>query len=99
MLSEVSLKLNSLIWEVSENQFLKIIIKIVNQLQKFQAGEFEALNVSLHVETEIVSINRIEKHVVDKYGAIHAYDKLIMATGTRAFLPKDAPVELPWFGW
>ena len=66
-----------------------------DKLQKFQAGEFEALNVSLHVETEIVSINRIEKHVVDKYGAIHAYDKLIMATGTRAFLPKDAPVELP----
>ena len=66
-----------------------------DRLQKFQAGEFEALDVSLHVETEIVEINRTEKYVVDKHGEKHAYDKLILATGTRAFLPKDAPVHLP----
>ena len=66
-----------------------------DKLQKFQTGEFEALDVKLHVETEIVTINRAEKYVVDKKGQQHYYDKLIMATGTRAFLPKDAPTDLP----
>jgi ferredoxin-nitrate reductase len=65
------------------------------KLQKFQPGEFEALDVNLKVETEIVEINRGEKFVVDKQGHKHAYDKLILATGTRANLPKDAPVHLP----
>jgi len=65
------------------------------KLQKFQSGEFEALNVDLHVESEIVEINRSEKYVTDKHGERHSYDKLILATGTRAFLPKDAPTHLP----
>src|SRR6478735_3414458 len=65
------------------------------KLQKFQSGEFEALNVDLHVESEIVEINRSEKYVTDKHGERHPYDKLILATGTRAFLPKDAPTHLP----
>ena len=65
------------------------------KLQKFQSGEFEALNVKLNVEAEIVEINRREKVVVDKYGHKHPYDKLIIATGTRANLPKDAPIHLP----
>lgn len=66
-----------------------------DKLQKFQSGEFEALDVDLHVESEIVEINRNEKYVTDKHGNRHAYDKLILATGTRAFLPKDAPTHLP----
>ncbi len=66
-----------------------------DRLQKFQTGEFEALNVTLNVETEIVEINRNEKYVVDKRGDKHTYDKLILATGTRGFLPKDAPAHLP----
>ncbi len=66
-----------------------------DKLQKFQVGEFEALNVSLKVETEVVSINRTEKYVIDNNGLHHAYDKLILATGTRANLPKDAPTHLP----
>jgi ferredoxin-nitrate reductase len=65
------------------------------KLQKFQSGEFEELNVKLNVETEVVEINRNDKFVVDKHGNRHSYDKLIMATGTRANLPKDAPVHLP----
>ncbi len=66
-----------------------------DKLQKFQVGEFEALNVQLQVETEVVEINRNEKYVVDKKGSQHFYDKLILATGTRANIPKDAPVHLP----
>jgi ferredoxin-nitrate reductase len=65
------------------------------KLQKFQAGEFERLNVHLHLESEIVEINRAEKYVVDRHRNRHHYDKLILATGTRAHIPKDAPVNLP----
>jgi len=65
------------------------------KLQKLQSGELEALNVKLNVETEIVEINRHDKFVVDQHGTRHSYDKLIMATGTRANLPKDAPIHLP----
>lgn len=65
------------------------------RLQKFQAGEFEALNVKLHIENEIVVINRSQKYVVDKFGQKHFYDKLLLATGSRANVPKEAPVHLP----
>lgn len=66
-----------------------------DRLQKFRAGEFETLDVMLNVETEVVEINRTEKFVVDNHGHKHSYDKLILATGTRANLPKDAPIHLP----
>jgi ferredoxin-nitrate reductase len=66
-----------------------------SKLQKFQAGEFESLHVKLQLENEIVEINRAEKYVVDKHGQKHIYDKLILATGTRAYIPKDAPLNLP----
>lgn len=65
------------------------------KLQKFNAGEFEALNVSLHLENEILSINRKEKYIVDRFHVKHFYDKLVLATGSRANVPKDAPVHLP----
>ncbi|WP_333820515.1 molybdopterin-dependent oxidoreductase [Ohtaekwangia sp.] len=65
------------------------------RLQKFKSGEFEELNVTLHHENEVVMINRAQQFVVDKYGRRHTYDKLILATGSRAFVPKEAPVHLP----
>jgi ferredoxin-nitrate reductase len=65
------------------------------RLQKFQNGEFEELNVKLHTENEIVSINRFRKTVVDKFGKSHRYDKLILATGSRANVPKEAPMNYP----
>jgi ferredoxin-nitrate reductase len=65
------------------------------KLQKFQNGEFEELNVSLQLENEITEINRKEKYVVDRFNKKYFYDKLILATGSRANVPKDAPVHLP----
>ncbi|HEU5148251.1 MAG TPA: molybdopterin-dependent oxidoreductase [Chryseosolibacter sp.] len=61
------------------------------KLQKFAAGEMEALRFTLHAENEIVTIDREKKVVIDKYGHHHAYGKLILATGSRANLPHDAP--------
>lgn len=66
-----------------------------DRLQKFQAGEFESMNVTLHREKEVVMINRTQKYIVDQTGKKHLYDKLILATGSRAFIPKEAPVHLP----
>ncbi len=65
------------------------------KLQKFANGEFEELNVALETENEIISINRKEKFVVDRHKRKHHYDRLILATGSRANIPKDAPVHLP----
>jgi ferredoxin-nitrate reductase len=65
------------------------------KLQKFNLGEFEALDVSLQLENEIISVNRTEKYVVDRFNNKHFYDKLILATGSRANIPKDAPAHLP----
>lgn len=65
------------------------------RLQKFQDGEFEALKVDMHLQNEIVAINREEKIVIDRFGELHAYDKLILATGSRANVPNDAPLKLP----
>jgi ferredoxin-nitrate reductase len=65
------------------------------KLQKFGEGEFDALNVRLHIENEIVSIDRNRKTVTDKIGVKHSYDKIILATGCRAFVPKDVPIHLP----
>lgn len=65
------------------------------KLLKFQSGEFEKMNVSLELENEIVEIDRQQKRVIDKNGKEHPYDKLILATGSRANTPKDAPLDLP----
>lgn len=65
------------------------------KLQKFRSGEFEALDVSMQLENEIVAINRAEKYIIDKRGQKHGYDKLILATGSRAHIPNDAPIHLP----
>lgn len=65
------------------------------QLEKFKAGELAKLAVYLHESTGIKAINRAQKTVTDTHGKIHSYDKLIIATGSRAFVPKDVPLELP----
>jgi ferredoxin-nitrate reductase len=65
------------------------------KLQKLRADEFESLDITLHTDNEIMSINRHRKIVVDRRGQQHRYDKLILATGSRASIPKEAPMNLP----
>lgn len=65
------------------------------RLRKFQSGEFEALDVTIELENEVVGIDRFSRVAIDKYGRKHAYDRLVLATGTRAHIPNDAPVKLP----
>ncbi|MEM8894754.1 MAG: FAD-dependent oxidoreductase, partial [Bacteroidota bacterium] len=63
-------------------------------LIKYDNPELEALNIDLHVENAIVSIDRKVQCVIDKIGYKHSYDVLILATGSSAFLPPNAPIEL-----
>ncbi|WP_262713144.1 nitrate reductase [Anseongella ginsenosidimutans] len=64
-------------------------------LLKFKKGEFEKLDVQLYTENKVVSINRERKTVTDQLGETHSYDKLVLATGSSAFVPRDVPLHLP----
>ena len=66
-----------------------------SSLIKFKNGEFERLKVCLHQATSIEKIDREAKIVEDSKGNQHTYDKLILATGSRAFLPPGVPIHLP----
>ena len=69
--------------------------KTWEDLQKFKAGELEKLDIHLYVKNGIASIDKSNKTVTDEKGRIHHYDILIMATGSRAFVPADVPMYLP----
>lgn len=65
------------------------------ELQKIKKGELDKLKVKLHASISITSINRENKTITDSNDKTHSYDILIMATGSRAFVPQDAQLELP----
>ncbi|TYA78469.1 nitrate reductase [Seonamhaeicola marinus] len=65
------------------------------QLLKIKQQELDKLNVHLHPETLITQVESEEKTVTDSNGKEHAFDKLILATGSRAFVPKDVQIDLP----
>lgn len=64
-------------------------------LQKLKKGELEKLKVELFANNGIQKIDRKAKQVTDDQGATHHYDLLIMATGSRAFVPNDVRMDLP----
>ena len=64
-------------------------------LVKYTSEELEQLDLSLHPSNPIASIDRTSKTVIDSHGHTHGYDTLIMATGSRAFVPPNAPMNLP----
>jgi len=66
-----------------------------DHLVKFQPGELDELDIQVIAHNEIMSINRKERSVIDAHGQVHHYDKLILATGSRANIPKDAPLDIP----
>ncbi|MBU3821658.1 molybdopterin-dependent oxidoreductase [Flavobacteriaceae bacterium XHP0103] len=65
------------------------------QLLKIKKAELNKLNITAHSETFIVKINQQEKFILDSNGETHTFDKLILATGSRAFIPKDVQIDLP----
>ena len=64
-------------------------------LEKLKKGELQKLDVTLHPGNGIVDIDETEKRVTDTLGKIHSYDLLIMATGSRAFVPSEVHLDMP----
>ena len=65
------------------------------QLEKIRERERERLDFTLHLETPIDRIDRAARVVHTAAGEAHPYDRLIIATGSRPFVPRDVPVHLP----
>lgn len=65
------------------------------QLQKIKEHELKKLKISLHTGLSIEKIDPEKQVVVDNDGQEYPFDKLILATGSRAFIPKDAQLDLP----
>lgn len=61
------------------------------QLIKMTDEEEPAYNIRLWRGVSIEKIDREQKYVLDSTGAITYYDRLILATGSRAAVPKNVP--------
>ena len=64
------------------------------QLVKMKETEEAGYNIKLHKGISIVKVDRENKSVIDSTGNSTYYDILIMATGSRAAIPKNVP-QLP----
>jgi ferredoxin-nitrate reductase len=62
-----------------------------DSLVKMSDEEEENFGIELHRGVSIEKINRESKTVLDDRGRTHAYDILIIATGSRAALVRDVP--------
>lgn len=65
------------------------------QLLKVKEGELDKYHLTLYKGRSVVRIDQLAKKITDDLGREHDFDKLIIATGSRAFVPKDAQVDLP----
>ncbi|WP_298765284.1 nitrate reductase [uncultured Polaribacter sp.] len=65
------------------------------ELEKLKKGEVNKLKVNLLSGVSINHINRNLKIITDSNQKEHQYDLLIMATGSRAFVPNNVQLNLP----
>ncbi|MGA0560283.1 molybdopterin-dependent oxidoreductase [Larkinella sp. VNQ87] len=64
------------------------------QLVKLREEQFAENRIVVHKGVGIVHIDRQARVVTDSNGVEHRYDKLLLGTGSRAFMPKGVP-QLP----
>ncbi len=69
-------------------------VKSWDQLIKMKESEEHGYNIKLHKGVSIEKIDRKNKCVIDSKGQTTYYDILILATGSRAAIPRNVP-ELP----
>ncbi|PXY41027.1 NAD(P)H-nitrite reductase [Flavobacterium cheongpyeongense] len=66
------------------------------QLLKVKDGEaLNKLKITMNAGVAVGKINAAEKTIIDSNGDIHSYDSLILATGSRPFVPENAQLHLP----
>jgi ferredoxin-nitrate reductase len=61
------------------------------RLVKMEEDQVIAQNINLHKGVSITNVNSASKTVTDSNGVIHSYDLLVIATGSRAAIPKNIP--------
>ncbi len=66
-----------------------------DDLRKGSEDEIRALDLHLHTSTRIHEIDRERRVVVDQHGGEHPWDRLVVATGSRAFVPPSQAVGAP----
>ena len=62
-----------------------------SDLQVLSAEDLHQLNITVHAGVGIERIDPEHRCVVDDKGQTHHYDDLLVATGSRAFVPSDVP--------
>lgn len=65
------------------------------QLLKIKEEALGKLNITVKSNVSIVNINATEKIILDSQGHTHTFDSLILATGSRPFVPENAQLHLP----
>jgi ferredoxin-nitrate reductase len=65
------------------------------QLLKIKDEALGKLNVTLKSNVAIDTVNTKENTILDSEGETHTFDSLILATGSRPFVPEDAQLHLP----
>ncbi|RYJ41040.1 Molybdopterin oxidoreductase [Flavobacterium anhuiense] len=66
------------------------------QLLKVKDGEaFNKLKITIKAGVAIEKLDPKQKTIVDSQGEIHTFDSLILATGSRPFVPENAQLHLP----
>ena len=65
------------------------------ELEKLKKGEIDKLKVNLLSGVSIKNIDKENKVITDSNNNEHSYNILIMATGSRAFVPNNAQLDLP----
>ncbi len=65
------------------------------QLEKLKKGEIDKLKVQLFSGILVSNVDKENKIVTDSNGNKHSYDVLILATGSRAFVPANAQLDQP----
>lgn len=66
-----------------------------DKLLKIKDDALGKLNITMKSGVGIDSINAIDKKLVDSQGVQHTFDNLILATGSRPFIPENAQLHLP----
>lgn len=65
------------------------------QLLKIKDEALSKLNITMKSNVSIDTINTKENTILDSEGTIHSFDSLILATGSRPFIPENAQLHLP----
>ncbi len=64
-------------------------------LEKMDPSKRNELNVTIQGGVTIARIDRPQKTIFDAEGNAYPYDRLVIATGSRPFVPRDVPTQLP----